>query len=233
MSKHLHLSKRLTVNMIGATLLVPLLLSGGCGTQLTVIEQEHQLTRKKGGNLADTEATTTKQRARVLADVLTERRDELAAQDIDKKELSFQPYGESTIILPNGQTHALVILYQTHKGARVMEGLQYGSFDLESGELRTVRAHLQKTAGLPDPPKPNLKTWSNMHKVFRAYLKQQGRAGVSFSISDRPVLSSRLKVGGYLVQYAYRNANGSLSRFAGIIEPDREQVHALYDVTTD
>ncbi|MDH5178932.1 MAG: hypothetical protein OEZ39_00235 [Gammaproteobacteria bacterium] len=226
---------RYAVRWCGSVLLVPiLLLSVGCSsTKLTVIGQEHQLTREESGNIAGEKAETTLQRSKVLGDVLIKRYDDLTSKDISRRDLAFAPYGESTIILPDGQTHVLVVLYQTYKGARIMEGLQYGSFDLKSGELRTVRAHLQKTSDLPDPPGPDLKTWSAMHNVFRAYLKQQGHEGISFSISDKPVVSAQLKVGGYLVQYSYRNENNSLSRFAGIIEPGTERVHVLYDITTD
>jgi len=52
-------------------------------------------------------------------------------------------------------------------------------------------------------------------------------------VEQEPVISARLNVAGYMVHYAHRNADQSLSRFAAIVVPKTEKVHVLYDINMD
>jgi len=209
------------------------LMLSACGSSYMVIGDEHRLTRAKSGNIAWDEAKTVEQRAEVFANVLRDNVGDFAKTPIPKKDLEFEPYGESRIVLPNGQTHVIVFVYQTYHGARIVDYIQHGSFDNKTGELRTVRASLQPVAGLPEPPKADTDTWTKMHDHVRAYLSGHKAIVPNFNISDRPVVSAKLRVAGYFIQSSHRNENGSLTRFAGIVEPATGKVHVLYDVNTD
>ncbi len=210
------------------------LLSACGGVPLRVVGEEHQLTvEKKHGNIAGKTAKTSKERVAVLSETIRDRKGELGGKGISDADLAFLPYAESTFILPNGQTHVLTVLYQAHKGARVLEGLQYGSFDRDTGELRAVRAVLKDPSRLPSPPAQDAAVWSRMHEVFRNYLQKSSNGEANFIIEEQPVISASAGVSGYLARYSRRNPDGSLSRFAALIEPGSESVHVLYDINTD
>lgn len=211
------------------------LLSACGGIPLRVVGEEYQLTvEKKHGNIAARTAKTSEERVAVLSETIRDRRSELGGGNIPKEDLAFLPFAESVFILPDGrQTHVLTVLYQAHKGARVLEGLQYGSFDRDTGELRTVRAVLKDASKLSPPPAQDASVWSHMHEVFRNYLDKSSNGHANFIIEEQPVISLAAGVSGYLARYSRRNPDGSLSRFAAVIEPGSEKVHVLYDISTD
>ncbi len=211
-----------------------LLLLAGCSSiPLKVVGNEYRLTVEKKGNIADSEAKTAEERVAVLSATLKDRRKELGGAGIEKDALTFMPYAESSFILPDGEAQVLTVLYQTYKGARVLDGLQYGSFDLKTGELRAVRAFLKDPAKLPDPPQADMTAWSAAHRVFREYLQKHKAAKINFLIEEQPVVSAGLGVAGYLARYSRRNPDASLSRFAAIVDPAAKTVHVLYDIGTD
>jgi len=213
---------------------VTMLLSGCGGIPLRVVGEEYQLTvEKKKGNIASKTAKTTEERVAVLSETIRDRKAELGGKGIPDADMAFLPYAESVFILPNGQTHVLTVLYQAYKGARVLEGLQYGSFDRDTGELRTVRAVLKAPSKLPPPPAQDAAVWSRMHEVFRNYLETGGNGQANYIIEEQPVIATAIGVSGYLARYSRRNPDGSLSRLAAVIEPNSERVHVLYDINTD
>jgi hypothetical protein len=218
-----------------AGLAIALVMLGGCGSvPLKVVGNEYRLTVKdNSGNIADKEAKTADERVAVLSATLRDRRKELGGENIAKDELTFLPYAESSFTLPDGSTQVLTVIYQTYKGARVIDGLQYGSFDSNSGELRSVRAFLKDPAKLPEPPKADMATWSRVHQTFRNYLQEHKATKFNFTIEEQPVISADLGVAGYLAHYSRRNADTSLSRFAAIVDPNSNAVHVLYDIGTD
>lgn len=135
--------------------------------------------------------------------------------------------------MPDGQAQVLTVLYQTRDSARVLDGIQYGSYDQETGELRAVRAFLKDPSKLPTAPKADMEIWSRMNEVFREYLRKKGGPKTVFGVEEMPVITSEPARAGYLARYSRRNADGSLSRFAAIIDPSNNQVHVLYDIVTD
>ena len=207
--------------------------AGACARDRGIEGQEYRLTKEKHGNIAWHRAKTVEQRAKIFTDVLRDRAREFSGKKIAKKDLEFQTVGESRIVLPNGQTHILIVVYQTYHGARIIDQMQYGSFNARTGQLRTIRANLQPVKGLPEPPKPDPNVWSQLHDQFRAYVKARFAYVPNFAISDQPVISAKLHVAGYLVQFSHRNDNGTLTRFAGVIDPGNGQVSVLRDVTSD
>jgi hypothetical protein len=220
----------------GLSLIIVVLTLSGCGgvkALRAVVGEEYQLTVEKSGNLASRPATTFADRSAVLAETLVARKNELGGKGIAEDELQFIPFAESTIILPDGQTHVLTVLYQARDGARILDGLQYGSFDLEKGQLRTVRAFLKDPAKLPAAPKPDMAVWSRMNELFRVYLNRKGAPRTIFGIEEMPVMTAEPARAGYLARYARRNPDGSLTRFAAIIDPSNDQVHVLYHIETD
>jgi hypothetical protein len=201
---------------------------------LKVVGNEYRLTVPKNkGNIAPNEAKTPEERVAVLERTLTDRRSELGASGVSKGDLAFAPYAESAVLLPDGEAQVLTVVFQTYKGARVLDGLQYGSFDQTTGELRALRAFLKDPAKLPDPPQADMAAWSKAHQVFRDYLREHKATQINFTIEEQPVISATLGVAGYLARYARRNADGSLSRFAAIVDPSTKAVHVLYDMETD
>jgi hypothetical protein len=198
------------------------------------VGNEYRLTVSKNkGNIASDEAKTSEERVTVLGRTLVDRRSELGASGVSKSGLTFAPYAESNVLLPNGEPQVLTVIFQTYKGARVLDGLQYGSFDQKTGELRAVRAFLKDPAKLPDPPQADMPAWSRAHEVFRDYLREHKATQINFTIEEQPVISASLSVAGYLARYARRNPDNSLSRFAAIVDPSTKKVHVLYDMETD
>lgn len=208
----------------------------GCGVKAmrVVVGEEHQLTvEKKSGNLGSREAMTFDERCEVLAETIAERKNDLGGKDISEDDLEFVPFAESTIIMPDGKAYVLTLLYQSRNGARILDGLQYGSFDLKKGELRTIRAFLKDPSRLPLAPNPDMAVWTRMNDVFREYLKKKGTPKTVFGIEEIPVITAEPARAGYLARYSRRNPDGSLSRFAAIIDPSDEQIYVLYNIVTD
>jgi len=208
----------------------------GCGVKAmrAVVGEEHQLTvEKKSGNLGSRRAETFDERCEVLAEAIAERKSELGGKNISEDDLEFIPFAESTIIMPDQKAYILTVLYQSRNGARILDGLQYGSFDSKKGELRTIRAFLKDPTELPAAPKADMVVWTRMNEVFREYLEKKGVPKTVFGIEEIPVVTAEPPRSGYLARYARRNSDGSLSRFAAIIDPSDEQVHVLYDIVTD
>ena len=208
----------------------------GCGVKAmrTVLGDEHQLTvEKKSGNLGSRQAMTFDERCEVLAEAIAERKNELGGKNISEDDLEFIPFAESTIIMPDGKAYVLTLLYQSRNGARILDGLQYGSFDLKKGELRTIRAFLKDPSKLPNAPRPDMAVWTRMNEVFREYLKVKGFPKTVFGIEELPVITAEPARTGYLARYSRRNQDGSLTRFAAIIDPSNEQIYVLYNIVAD
>lgn len=219
-----------------AAILVVVPMLSGCGVKAmrTVLGEEHQLTvEDKSGNLGSRRAGTFDERCAVLAEAIAERKSELGGKTISEDDLAFIPFAESTIIMPDGKAYVLTVLYQSYNGARILDGLQYGSFDSKKGELRTIRAFLKNPDKLPAAPKADMVVWTRMNDVFRGYLEKKGVPKTVFGIEEIPVVTAEPPRSGYLARYARRNSDGSLSRFAAIIDPSDEQVYVLYDIVTD
>jgi hypothetical protein len=207
----------------------------GCGVtaKRVVVGTEYQLNVEGSGNLGPRPAGTFEERCAVLAETIVQRHDELGGRDISGNDLTFVPFAESTITLPDGRTQVLTVLYQTRNGVRILDGIQYGCFDLKKGELRTVRAFLKDPSKLPAAPKPDMAVWTRMNEVFRAYLTQKGTPKTVFGIEEIPVITAEPARAGYLARYGRRNPDGSFSRFAAIIDPSNDRVNVLYDTTTE
>jgi len=217
-------------------LLVIVFIFSGCGVKAmrVVLGEEHQLTvEKKSGNLGSRRAMTFDERSEVLAEALAERKDDLGGKNISEDDLEFVQFAESTIVMPDGKAYVLTLLYQSLNGVRILDGLQYGSFDLKKGELRTIRAFLKDPSKLPPAPKPDMAVWTRMNEVFREYLKRKGTPKTVFGIEEIPVITAEPPRAGYLARYSRRTPDGSLSRFAAIIDPSDEQVYLLYNIVTD
>lgn len=217
--------------VIGCMLLA--LLAACSGVTHSVVGNEYRLTAKLGNDVVGGEARTSDERFALLARTIKSRRHKLGGKGVSWDELDFIPDAESTFTLPGGHQQILTIMYQSYKGARVIDGLQYGSFNAKDGTLQSVRAFLKDPATLPEPPKLDLRAWSEVHNVFREWLRIHKASKFNFVIEQPPVISARLHVAGYLARYAHRNADGTLSRFAAIIDPATDAVHVLYDVNTD
>jgi hypothetical protein len=198
-----------------------------------VVGNQHQITQLKSGNIADRKATNAKERIEIMKQTLVSRADELTKLNIDETSLEFIAFGESEIGTPDGSTQYLLIMHQGYRGARIIDAVQYGSFDKETGELRALRADIGDISKLPPAPKTDRNEWSKIYRYVRKLFQSQGRPAAGYSVSDQPVISSKRKVAGYLAQYSVRNRNGSLSRFAAIIEPDSYKMHILYDINMD
>ncbi len=211
-----------------------LLLAGCGGAKLKVVGNEFRLTAKEGSEVVGTKTNSEQQRVALLIRTLKERRHKLGGKGVSWDELDFVPYAETTFTLPNGDQQILTVIYQAYKGARVIDGLQYGSFETKHGRLQSVRAFLKDPATLPDPPAVgDMKSWSKANQIFRDWLRVNKATKINFVVEERPVISARLHVAGYLARYAYRNPDGSHSRFAAIIDPTKQAVHVLYDIGSD
>ena len=234
--KLIQCSQRYRNRLLFVMLLFVVFMASGCGVKAmrTVLGDEHQLTvEKKSGNLGSRPAMNFDDRCEVLAEAIAERKNELGGSGISEDDLEFVPFAESTIIMPDGKAYVLTVLYQSRNGARILDGLQYGSFDLKKGELRTVRAFLKDPTKLPAAPKPDMNVWTRMNEVFREYLDKKGAPKTVFGIEDLPVIISEPARAGYLARYSRRNPDGSLSRFAAIIDPSNEQIYELYNIVVD
>jgi hypothetical protein len=233
--------RTLTINLnswpgIGVLGLLYLMINiAGCSSvTVTAVGDEYSVISKDmEGNLARKTANSFDERVAVLSKTLRDRKNKLGGAAIKSDQLNFVAFGESEFILPNGQSHILTILYQTYKGARIVDSFQYGSFDKKTGELRTVRALFKDPAKLVSPPEASMEQWSQIHQNFREYLNKHKTLKVDFIVEQEPVISAKLNVAGYMVRYAHRNADNSLSRFAAIMEPKTDKVHVLYDINMD
>ncbi len=226
--------KHILPRLFVLAVIAPFLLEA-CGTApiKDVVDTQHRITQVDDGNIADREAHTPEQRIAVLKETLLDRADELTKLDIDENKLEFIAFGESFIGTPDDSTQILLIMHQGYLGARIIDAVQYGSFDKESGELRALRADIRDPDELPKPPKADRAEWSRIYRHLRKVFPTQGRPAAGYTVSDQPVISNNRKAAGYLAHYSVRNQNGSLSRFAAIIEPGTYKMHILYDINTD
>ncbi|MDH5784090.1 MAG: hypothetical protein OEZ16_00610 [Chromatiales bacterium] len=214
-------------------LCLSLLLAGCSSVPVDVVDSQHQMTIMDEGNIAMEKALNPEARARVLADTMKQKRGKLGGKAIAEEALEFKSWGESGITLPNGQRHIVVVLHQQHMGARIIDGVQYGSFDADSGELRGVRAELRDPAMLPEPPTRDGRQWAEMHDKFREFVKQRYGRAVNFIIHETPVIVAQQTVAGYLAEYSIRNEDGTLNRFSSVIDAKDGQIHVIYDMNTD